>query len=117
MYAYELDRRLREAGSSIASIAYDPGFLPDTGMGKGAHAIFRSSVTKFLLRKLGMTMVQMPLSGEALGILARDTKYDGSSGRYFHSKNGVPSAARSSVVPYQKILPSSYGMIQSTWRK
>ncbi len=36
MYAYELDRRLRRAGMPISSIAYDPGFLPDMGMGLGA---------------------------------------------------------------------------------
>ena len=52
MYAYELDRRLRKAGTTVGSIAYDPGFLPDTGMGLGAPAIFRTSLVKFALRKL-----------------------------------------------------------------
>ena len=102
LYAYELDRRLRQAGSPIASIAYDPGFLPDTGMGLGAPAIFRSSAVKFILRKLGMTMGQMPLSGEALAMLDEDAAYAGSSGKYFHSKNGVLSETRSSVVSYQQ---------------
>ncbi len=32
LYAYELDRRLRRAGSSIASIAFDPGSVPETGL-------------------------------------------------------------------------------------
>ena len=102
MYAYELDRRLRRAGTPVASIAYDPGFLPDTGMGLGAPAIFRSPVVKFLLRKLGMTMGQMPLSGEALGILAEDAAYAHRSGKYFHSKNGVLSETRSSLVSYEE---------------
>ncbi len=102
LYAYELDRRLRRAGTPVASIAYDPGFLPDTGMGLGAPAIFRSSIVKFLLRKLGMTMGQMPLSGEALGMLDEDAAYANSSGKYFHSKNGVLSEARSSVVSYEE---------------
>jgi NAD(P)-dependent dehydrogenase (short-subunit alcohol dehydrogenase family) len=102
MYAYELDRRLRAAGMSVASIAYDPGFLPDTGMGLGAPAIFRSSIVKFLLRKAGMTMGQMPLSGEALGMLDRDAAYANSSGKYFHSKNGVLSETRSSSVSYDE---------------
>jgi NAD(P)-dependent dehydrogenase (short-subunit alcohol dehydrogenase family) len=35
LYAYELDRRLRLAAAPLASIAYDPGFLPDMGMGLG----------------------------------------------------------------------------------
>ena len=100
MYAYELDRRLRLAGAQIASIAYDPGFLPDTGMGLGAPAIFRTSLVKSLLRKLGMTMGEMPLSGEALAMLDQDVAYSGTSGKYFHSKNGVLCETRSSVASY-----------------
>jgi NAD(P)-dependent dehydrogenase (short-subunit alcohol dehydrogenase family) len=102
LYAYELDRRLRRAGIPIASIAYDPGFLPDFGMGLGAPAVFRSRLMKFVLRKLGMTMGQMPLSGEALGMLAMDADYVDGAGKYFHSKNGVLSEARSSDVSYQE---------------
>ena len=102
LYAYELDRRLRQAGTRLASIAYDPGFLPDTGMGLGAPAIFCTSTVKCLLRKLGMTMGQMPLSGEALAMLAEDAAYAGSSGKYYHSKNGVLSETRSSVVSYEE---------------
>ena len=102
LYAYELDRRLRRAGTPVASIAYDPGFLPDTGMGLGAPGIFRTSAVKFILRKLGMTMGQMPLSGEALAMLAEDAAYAGSSGKYYHSKNGVLSETRSSAVSYEE---------------
>ena len=102
LYAYELDRRLRRTQSQISSIAYDPGFLPETGMGLGAPAIFRSALVKFLLRKLGMTMGQMPLSGEALAMLESDPVYADSSGKYFHSKNGVLSETRSSVVSYDE---------------
>ena len=102
LYAYELDRRLRRAGMPVASIAYDPGFLPDTGMGLGAPAIFRTPAVKFVLRKLGMTMGQMPLSGEALAMLAEDAAYAGSSGKYYHSKNGGLSETRSSVVSYEE---------------
>ena len=102
MYAYELHRRLQRAGTPISSLAYDPGFLPDTGMGLGAPAIFRSGPVKFILRKLGMTMGQMPLSGEALAMLDLDQQYAPASGKYFHSKNGVLSETRSSVVSYQQ---------------
>jgi NAD(P)-dependent dehydrogenase (short-subunit alcohol dehydrogenase family) len=100
MYAYELDRRLRKAGSTVSSIAYDPRFLPDMGMGLGAPAIFRTSLVKFALRKLGMTMGQMPLSGEALAMLDQDAVYEDSSGKYYHSKNGVLSETRSSLASY-----------------
>ena len=102
LYAYGLDRRLRRAGTQVSSIAYDPGFIPDTGMGLRAPAIFRNSLVKFCLRKIGMTMGRMPLSGEALGILAEDAAYADSSGQYFHSSNGVLSQTRSSVVSYQE---------------
>jgi NAD(P)-dependent dehydrogenase (short-subunit alcohol dehydrogenase family) len=102
LYAYELDRRLQRGGKHISSIAYDPGFLPDTGMGLGAPAIFRTSLVKFLLRKFGMTMGQMPLSGEALAMLAQDPAYRECSGQYFHSKNGLLSETRSSFMSYDQ---------------
>jgi NAD(P)-dependent dehydrogenase (short-subunit alcohol dehydrogenase family) len=102
LYAYELDRRLRSAGSTKVSIAYDPGFIPEIGMGKQAPAIFRSAAIKFLLRKFGMTMGQMPLSGEALGMLAMGPEFAEKSGKYFHSNNGVLSEAHSSTVSYDE---------------
>ena len=70
LYAYEIDRRLRRAGTPMASIAYDPGFLPETGMGRTAPAIFRNSAVKFVLKTIGVTIGQMPFSGDALGVLA-----------------------------------------------
>ena len=100
LYAYELDRRLRRAGTPLASIAYDPGFIPETGMGRMAPSIFRSSAAKFVLKTLGVTMGRMPFSGEALGILAADPAFGGGSGKYFHAKDGVLSQTRSSAVSY-----------------
>jgi NAD(P)-dependent dehydrogenase (short-subunit alcohol dehydrogenase family) len=102
LYAYELDRRLRRAGTAAVSIAYDPGFIPDTGMGRMAPSIFRTSVVKLFLRKLGVTMGQMPFSGEALGMLAADPAFAQGSGKYFHSKDGVLSEAKSSAVSYDE---------------
>jgi NAD(P)-dependent dehydrogenase (short-subunit alcohol dehydrogenase family) len=102
LYAYEMDRRLRRAGTPVSSIAYDPGFIPETGMGRMAPSIFRTSAVKFLLRKAGVTMGQMPFSGEALALLAVDAAHAGDSGKYFHSKDGVLSEARSSVVSYDE---------------
>ena len=102
LYAYELDRRLRRAGTPVGSIAYDPGFIPETGMGRLAPSVFRTSAAKFLLRKIGVTMGQMPFSGEALGMLAADAAFADASGKYFHSKDGVLSEARSSAVSYDE---------------
>ena len=102
LYAYELDRRLRRAGAPVSSIAYDPGFLPDTGMGRMAPTIFRSATVKLVLRKMGMTMGQMPFSGEALAVLAADPAFAGASGKYFHSKDGKLGEARSSLKSYDE---------------
>jgi hypothetical protein len=102
LYAYELDRRLRRAGSSKVCIAYDPGFIPEIGMGKQAPAIFRNTAVKFLLRKLGMTMGKMPLSGEALATLAEAPEFAEESGKYFHSNNGLLSEAKSSAASYDE---------------
>lgn len=102
LYSYELDRRLRSSASSKVSIAYDPGFIPEIGMGKQAPAIFRSAPIKFLLRKFGMTMGQMPLSGEALAMLAAAPEFAEQSGKYFHSNNGLLREARSSTASYDE---------------
>jgi hypothetical protein len=102
LYAYELNRRMRKAGTSKVSIAYDPGFIPEMGMGKQAPTIFRSAAAKVILRKLGMTMGQMPLSGEALAILAAAPEFATQSGKYFHSNRGVLSEATSSRASYDE---------------
>jgi NAD(P)-dependent dehydrogenase (short-subunit alcohol dehydrogenase family) len=100
LYAYELNRRVSRARQSIVSIAYDPGFMPETGMGRMAPSSLRTSAAKFLLRTMGVTMGQMPFSGEALGRLASDAEFADASGRYFHSKDGVLREARSSMASY-----------------
>jgi NAD(P)-dependent dehydrogenase (short-subunit alcohol dehydrogenase family) len=102
LYAYELDRRQRHAGTSRASMAYDPGFIPDLGMGRQAPAILRTRPAKYLLRKLGMTMGQMPLSGEALAKLAVDEAFMNASGKYFQSRDGVLRETRSSRASYDE---------------
>ena len=71
-------------------------------MGRGAPAIFRNAAVKFVLRKMGMTMGQMPLSGEALALLTVDPAFAGASGRYFHSRNGKLGEARSSRASYDE---------------
>ncbi len=71
-------------------------------MGRMAPAIFRSSAVKFLLRMVGMTMGQMPLSGEALALLAADPAFAGASRRYFHSKDGKLGEAKSSLASYDE---------------
>jgi hypothetical protein len=102
MYAHESDQRLRKAGTTVSSIAYDPACLPDMGMGLGAPAVFRTSLVRFALRKLGMTMGQMPLSGVALAVLGQDASYEELSG----------STITQRMAFYAKPDPRSHRMVQ-----
>ena len=52
LYAYELDRRLRRSEKSIASIAFDPGSIPETGLMRSLpgplQALTKSSFTRWV---------------------------------------------------------------------
>ena len=92
LYSYELDRRLKRAGQPIASIAFDPGLIPETGLVRTAPAfaqwLTRTSLMKWVLRKFGVTMGSLPFSGEALAAIATNPKFANVSGKYLQSKNG-----------------------------
>lgn len=53
LFAYELDRRLRSARKNIASIAFAPGMIPETGLARTAPAfaqwLIRTALMKLLL--------------------------------------------------------------------
>lgn len=106
LYAYELDRRLRRAGVPVASIAFDPGLIPETGLGKTApefaQRLSRTSVVKGLLKRLGVTMGSLSFSGAALARVVADPAFADRSGRYFQSHNGTLIDARSSKVSYDE---------------
>ena len=101
LYAYELDRRLRRQGSSIRSIAFDPGLIVETGLTRSApvaaQRLMRTRLAKRLFRILGVTMGSIPFSGDALARLAVDPAFANASGKYFQSNNGRLSEARSSA--------------------
>lgn len=106
LYAYELDRRLRKAGAPVASLAFDPSLIPETGLGRTAPkavlSLSRTSLVKLLLKRLGVTMGSIPFSGGALARVAVDASFAGGSGKYFQSKNGTLVEARSSKVSYDE---------------
>jgi len=106
LYAYELDRRLRQAGVSIASIAFDPGLIPETGLGRTApefaQRLSRTALVKGLLQRLGVTMGSLSFSGDALARMVTDSRFADSSGKYFQSNNGALIEARSSKASYNK---------------
>ncbi len=106
LYAYELDRRLRRSGSSLASIAFDPGFIPETGLirtsPKPAQWLVKTPLMKWCFKKLGVTMGSISFSGAGLGKVVADPAFAGSSGEYIQSHNGALIEARSSKVSYDE---------------
>lgn len=106
MFAYELDRMLRQNKSSVASIAYDSGAIPGTGLcrryPKFWQWLITTSVVKAFVRMLGVTMGSLSFSGAGLAKLAMDPAYADGSGKYFQSNDGRLSEARSSKVSYDQ---------------
>lgn len=106
MYAYELARRLDSAGSAIASIAYDPGSVPETGflrdMPKAVQWLATRSLMKWVFKRLGVTTSTVAFSGAALADLAVDEQYATGSGQFFQAKQGNLSKVRSSKGSYDQ---------------
>lgn len=106
MYAYELARRLDCAGSTIASIAYDPGSVPETGflrdMPTAVQRMATSSLMKWVSKRVGVTTSTAAFSGAALADLAVNNQYATESGKYFQAQEGKLSRARSSTASYDE---------------
>ena len=106
LYAYELDRRLRRAGSSVASIAFDPGSIPETGllrtMPKPVQFIAKSALMKWIMKRVGVTQGSVSFSGASLARLAADPTYSKSSGKYFQSNDGGLNEKQSSKMSYDE---------------
>ncbi len=106
LYAYELDRRLRRSGSSIASIAFDPGSVPETGllrtMPKPVQILAKTSLTKWIMKRMGVTQGSVSFSGASLAKIAADPAYANGSGKYFQANAGVLSETRSSTLSYDE---------------
>lgn len=104
LYAYELDRRLRTRGSSIQSIAFDPGLIVETGLSRSApkmaQRFMRTGLAKGLFKTLGVTMGTIAFSGDALARLAVDRAFAEASGKYMQSSSGRLIDARSSDMSY-----------------
>ena len=106
LYTYELDRRLRRAGSSIASIAFDPGSIPETGllrtMPKPVQWLAKTSLMKALMKRLGVTQSTVSFSGSSLARIAADPAYANASGKYLQSNQGALHDRRSSKMSYDE---------------
>ena len=106
LYAYELHRRLRRSGSSIASIAFDPGSIPETGlrrpMPKPVQVIAKTSLMKWVMKRMGVTQGSVSFSGASLAQIAADPRYADASGKYFQSNDGALTETRSSKMSYDE---------------
>ena len=108
LYSYELDRRLRAHGKNVASIAYDPGFVPATGLIRTApgfaQRLIRTGPLRAFFKLLGVTPGDLAFSGTGLGRVAVDAAYAEMSGKYIQSNDHRLLEARSSKMSYDKAL-------------
>ena len=106
LYAYELHRRLRRAGSSIASIAFDPGSVPETGLlrrlPKPVQWLAKTVFMKWIMKRVGVMQGSISFSGASLAQVATDPTYRNGSGKYFQSHNGALRDTRSSRLSYDE---------------
>lgn len=106
LYAYELHRRLRRSGSLVRSIAFDPGYVPGTGLLRRMPApvrwLSKTSLMKWVSSHIGVTTGSLGFSGAALARLAADAAFECGSGKYFQSNDGRLIEARSSKMSYDE---------------
>ncbi len=106
LYAYELAKRLATGRKRVAAIAFDPGFVPETGLMRQAPVVaqrlLRTALAKWLLKRAGGTMESASNSGKALALLASAPEFATASGRYFHARDGALVEARSSAASYDR---------------
>lgn len=106
LLAYELDRRLKAAGLDISSIAYDPGAIAETSLIREqpapVRAMARSRPIKWLMRRMGVTIGDLVLSGRSLADLAISKNVV--SGRYYQWKDGTHNERRSAKMTYDQEL-------------
>ncbi len=106
LYAYELHRKLRRAGSSVASLAFDPGSIPETGllrtMPKPVQWLAKTSLMKGLMKRIGVTQGSVGFSGASLAQIAVDPLYANTSGKYLQSNDGALNETRSSKMSYDE---------------
>lgn len=96
-YTYELARQLSlENNKSITVNAFNPGLMPDTGLGGLNKMFFTKIFLKYILPIFAKGAVSTPSkSGEILAELLIDDKYQGITGKYFDRDKIIPSSQES----------------------
>lgn len=100
---YELQRRL--ANTNIRVNAFDPGFVPGTGLARNY-----SPVLKWISKYVFKVLLLLPnvntasVSGKRLAELAVSDKHKSAKGKYFEGAKEIPSSVDSYNQEYQKML-------------
>ena len=96
-YTYELARLLSlEPNRAIAVNAFNPGLMPDTGLGGLNKMLLRKIFLKYILPFFAKGAVSNPVvSGRILAALLMDTKYQDITGKYFDRDKIMPSSKES----------------------
>jgi light-dependent protochlorophyllide reductase len=96
LFAYELDRRLREGGRDVTVNVFDPGLLPGSGLARdytGPQRLAWRFV--FPLLRVLPAVNSARASGRNLATLATDERYAQTSGQYFSGLRATRSSDES----------------------
>lgn len=94
--AYELGRRLREAGRDITVNSWSPGVVPTTQGGRDMPALLKMVImSRWFVRFMGSHLSTEHEAARALGGLLVNPEYAGVSGRYFDGFREIPSSVES----------------------
>lgn len=104
---YELQRKLSE--TNIRVNAFDPGFVPGTGLARNYPPFLRFISNKILpvLRYFVPNVNTAPVSGKRLANLAYSDQYKNFKGKYFEGAKEIKSSTDSYNKEYQNILWTS----------
>lgn len=99
-FAYELDRRLKQAGRHLTVNAFDPGAVPATNLLSSmanpvVRTLLKSRFTTSLMGLLGVTQSTPERSGSAMARLLLDPALTAVSGRYFQIEHQKQSSRES----------------------
>jgi len=93
LFAYELDRRLRAAGSAATVNAFDPGLMPGTGLARANGGAARWTWNHVMpVLRLFPGVNSPAASGRCLARLAADPALNGQSGGYYEADQLTPSS-------------------------
>lgn len=119
-FTYELDRRLRAAGSAVTANAFNPGLMPGTGLARANQgpALWAWHHVLPVLR-LFPGVHSPAASGRCLAWLVADPALEGRSGGYYDGDQLTPSSdlsrrpdngadlwAESQILTQQELLPA-----------